>query len=262
MGTLGLSGKVAVVTGAAQGIGSEIVRSMVMNGVLVAALDINEQKLMEMVRYLKSHHFSIEGYKVDVSNRANVVRVIEEIENHLGPIDILVNVAGVLRTGSVISSIDNEDWETVFAVNSTGVFNVSSSVSKRMVPRKKGSIITIASNAASVPRMNMSAYCASKAAAVQFTKTLALELAKYQIRCNVVSPGSTNTEMQRQLWNGNSNEKTVIEGELETYRIGIPLSKLAEPSDIAEAVLFLASDRAKHITMQNLYLDGGASLGH
>lgn len=262
MGALGLSGKVAVITGAAQGIGGEIVRSMAMNGVLVAALDINEQKLMELVGVLKSRQFSIEGYKVDVSDRANVERVVEEIENNLGAIDILVNVAGVLRTGSVISSIDNEDWEMVFAVNSTGVFNASRSVAKRMIPRKKGSIITIGSNAASVPRMNMPAYCASKAAAVQFTKTLALELAKYQIRCNVVSPGSTKTEMQRLFWNGNSNEKAVIEGDLETYRIGIPLSKLAEPSDIAEAVLFLASDRAKHITMQNLYIDGGASLGY
>lgn len=261
MGILGLSGKVAIVTGAAQGIGEAIVRSMAENGVSIAALDINEQKLMQLVQVLQSHHFSIAGYKVDVSDRVSVERAVEEIERNLGAIDILVNAAGVLRTGSVISSIDNEDWEAVFAVNSTGVFNVSRSVAKRMISRKRGAIITIGSNAASVPRMNLSAYCASKAATVQFTKALALELAEHEIRCNVVSPGSTKTEMQWSLWNDKSDEKTVIEGDLETYRVGIPLSKLAEPSDVADAVLFLASDCAKHITMQNLYIDGGASLG-
>ncbi|MBW7461899.1 SDR family oxidoreductase, partial [Paenibacillus sepulcri] len=98
-------------------------------------------------------------------------------------------------------------------------------------------------------------------AATMFTKCLGLELARHHIRCNIVSPGSTETAMQWSLWPDESGGEAVIAGSLESFRVGIPLQKLAETSDIADAVLFLASDRARHITMQDLRVDGGAALG-
>ena len=186
--------------------------------------------------------------------------VVDRIEAEMGPIGVLVNVAGVLHTGAVASYSD-KDWETTLAVNLTGVFHLCRSVSKHMIPRRSGSIVTIGSNAASVPRMDMAAYAASKAGSTMLTQCLGLELAPYHIRCNVVSPGSTDTPMQRSMWKDEQGAQAIMEGSLETYRLGIPLQRLAEPEDIAHAVLYLSSDEARHITMHDLRVDGGATLG-
>jgi 2,3-dihydro-2,3-dihydroxybenzoate dehydrogenase len=129
-----------------------------------------------------------------------------------------------------------------------------------MKPRRSGTIVTIASNAGRVPRMHMAAYGASKAAASYYTRTLGLELAEYGIRCNVVSPGSTDTDMLRSLWSGPADRQVTLDGSMPTYKVGIPLRRIAEPADIVAAVLFLASDQARHITMQDLCVDGGATL--
>lgn len=255
-----LKGKVALVTGAAQGIGETVARILAERGVLVAAIDNNVDKLNKLVTDLGKDGYHVTAFPADVSDSMAVEEAVDQIECDIGPVEMLVNVAGVLRMG-LIESLDDEDWATTFAINSTGVFNVSRSVSRRMIPRKSGSIVTVGSNAASVPRMYMSAYAASKAAATMFTKCLGLELAQYNIRCNLVSPGSTETEMQRSMWKGNNGAQAVIAGSSETFRVGIPLKKLAKPSDIAAAVLFLVSDQARHITMHDLCVDGGATLG-
>jgi 2,3-dihydro-2,3-dihydroxybenzoate dehydrogenase len=256
---LGIKGKVALVTGAAQGIGEAVTRSFVEHGVSVAALDRNGDRLAALVSDLQSNGYDVHAFCADVANSAEIDEIVAQIEDKMGPIDILVNVAGILRTG-LIESFTDEDWEEVFKVNTTGVFNVSRSVSRRMIPRRSGAIVTVSSNAATVPRMFMSAYAASKAAATMFTKCLGLELARYHIRCNVVSPGSTETEMQRAMWTGENGANKVIAGSMEEFRLGIPLKKLAQPSDIADAVLFLVSERSRHITMHDLRVDGGATL--
>jgi 2,3-dihydro-2,3-dihydroxybenzoate dehydrogenase len=201
-------------------------------------------------------------YAVDVRRSALVEAVVAAVEAQLGPVDIGVNVAGVLRPARAVETTE-QDWDDTFGVNATGVFHVSRAVARRMVPRRRGAIVTVASNAAGVPRVGMAAYAASKAAAVMFTKCLGLELAEHGIRCNIVAPGSTDTPMQRALWPDPADDtgaKTVIAGSPESYRVGIPLGRLAEPSDIADAVAFLASDRARFITMHDLYVDGGATL--
>ncbi|WP_144502481.1 2,3-dihydro-2,3-dihydroxybenzoate dehydrogenase [Bacillus thuringiensis] len=255
-----LKGKIALVTGAGQGIGKAVARLFAENGASVAVIDKNEELLHKMTTESQGINQHIVPFPADIKNREIIDKVVEKIEASIGPIDILVNVAGVLRMGS-IDFLSDEDWNTTFSVNSTGVFYVSRAVSKRMMVRKSGAIVTVGSNAANTPRMEMAAYAASKAAATMFTKCLGLELAEYNIRCNVVSPGSTETEMQQQLWTEGNGAKKIIVGSQDTYRLGIPLKKIATPSEVAEAVLFLASDRASHITMHNLCVDGGATLG-
>lgn len=198
-------------------------------------------------------------FVADVGDPRAVARVVADVERELGPIGIGVSVAGVLRPGSVGETSD-EDWAATFAVNSTGVFTVLREISRRMQPRGSGALVTVGSNAAGVPRTGMAAYAASKASATMLTRCLGLELAGSGIRCNIVSPGSTDTDMQRLLWTDDSGEARVIAGNPEQFRVGIPLGRIADPADIADAVLFLASDRARHITMQNLYVDGGATL--
>ncbi|MFC5827059.1 2,3-dihydro-2,3-dihydroxybenzoate dehydrogenase [Nonomuraea insulae] len=252
---------VALVTGAAGGIGAAIVRRLGEEGTSVAALDRDEKGLRELVGKLTADGLRVTAFPVDVGSSTQVEAVVEEVEQRLGPIGKLVNAAGVLRTGRALT-LSDEDWATTFAVNVNGVFHVSRAVVGRMVPRRTGVVVTVASNAALTTRMDMSAYAASKAAATAFTKTLGLEVAAYGIRCNVVAPGSTDTPMLSALWSDPERAlRSSIDGNPGMYRTGIPLGKVARPADIADAVAFLLSSQANHITLQHLTVDGGATLG-
>lgn len=259
-GPNGTARKVAMVTGAAGGIGTAVVQALAEHGMAVAAVDVNVPALDELTEKMAANGWCALSYPADVSDGAEVERTVARVEREIGGIELLVNGAGVLRLGAA-SELSDVDWRAVFSVNLDGVFHCSRAVATRMKQRRSGAIVTIASNAGRVPRVHMAAYGASKAAAASYTKTLGLELAEYGIRCNVVSPGSTDTEMLRQLWSGGNDRQATINGSLETYKTGIPLRRLAEPPDIADAVVFLASDRARHITMQDLCVDGGAILG-
>lgn len=252
--------KAALVTGAAQGIGEAVARRLAARGAAVAAVDANRERLGAVVADLQASGHRAAAFAVDVADGKAVDGAVERIERELGPLEILVNVAGVLRVSAALS-LSDDDWERTFAVNTRGVFNVSRAVARRMVPRRSGSIVTVGSNAARTPRMNMGAYAASKAAAAQWTKCLGLELAQHDIRCNVVSPGSTDTPMQRALWADDRGAQAVIAGAPEAFRLGIPLRRIATTDDVASAVLFLLSDEARHITMHDLCVDGGATLG-
>ncbi|MFG2006867.1 2,3-dihydro-2,3-dihydroxybenzoate dehydrogenase [Spirillospora sp. NPDC048911] len=252
--------KTALVTGAAGGIGEAVVRALAGAGARVAAIDRNTETLNQLVKTLSEAGDEVRGYSADVASSSETEAVVDRAERDLGPIEYLVNAAGVLRTGAATSLAD-ADWETTFAVNTTGVFNVSRAVANRMIPRGSGAIVTVASNSARTPRWDMAAYAASKAAATSFTKSLGLELAGHGIRCNVVAPGSTETPMLTSLWNGADAGRVSIAGSPERFRVGIPLGRLAQPEDVADAVLFLLSDRASHVTLHELTVDGGAALG-
>jgi 2,3-dihydro-2,3-dihydroxybenzoate dehydrogenase len=255
----GITGRTALVTGAARGIGAAVALALAERGARVAALDVAGDRLREMVGGLAAGGLCAVAYEVDLRDSRAVENVVARVEEEVGPIGIAVNVAGVLRMNPVVD-LSDDDWNAVFAVNSLGVFHVSRAVARRMVRRRSGVIVAVGSNAAGVARMHMSAYAASKAATLAFIKCLGLELAAHGIRCNVVAPGSTDTDMQRALWSDEHGARSVIEGSLETFRTGIPLGRLASPADVADAVVFLASDRARHITMQDLSVDGGAAL--
>ncbi|WP_327298892.1 MULTISPECIES: 2,3-dihydro-2,3-dihydroxybenzoate dehydrogenase [unclassified Streptomyces] len=252
--------KIALVTGAAGGIGEAVVRALGERGVRIAAVDRDGERLSRTVDGLVAEGHHVDGFVCDVTNSRAVETTVERAEAELGPVDHLVNAAGVLRLGAA-RSLTDEDWVSTFAVNTTGVFHMCRAVANRMVPRSRGGIVTVASNAAGTPRTDMAAYAASKAAASMFTKSLGLELARYGIRCNVVAPGSTDTPMLTSMWQDESGPKGTIEGRPEAFRVGIPLGRLARPSNIADAVVFLLSDQSSHITLHDLTVDGGAALG-
>ncbi|MDI3385093.1 2,3-dihydro-2,3-dihydroxybenzoate dehydrogenase [Streptomyces sp. B-S-A8] len=254
-----LAGRTALVTGAGQGIGAAVTRALVDRGARVVAVDREADGIKRLADDVPDGR--VLARELDVTVASAVDALVDDVERTVGPLDILVNVAGVLRPAPVVELTD-ADWAETFAVNTTGVFHTSRAAARRMGERRAGCIVTVGSNAAGVPRSSMAAYAASKAAATMFTKCLGLELARSQVRCNVVSPGSTDTAMQRQLWgeDAESSARRVIEGDPSAYRVGIPLGRIAEPADIAEAVVFLVSDRARHITMHDLYVDGGATL--
>ncbi|AUY49095.1 2,3-dihydro-2,3-dihydroxybenzoate dehydrogenase [Streptomyces sp. CB01881] len=264
-----LVGTTAMVTGAGQGIGAAVTRALVATGAVVAAVDRNPGPLAALAEEFAAEPTgggpaaggSVRPYVLDVTDAAAVESTVDLVERQLGPLGVLVNVAGILRTSPAVELTD-EDWAATFAVNATGVFHTCRAVGRRMAERGTGAVVTVGSNAAGVPRAGMAAYAASKAAATMFTRCLGLELARSGVRCNIVSPGSTDTEMQRALWGGDAEaaERRVVDGDPAGWRVGIPLGRIAQPADIAEAVAFLVSDRARHITMHDLYVDGGATL--
>lgn len=242
-------GKVALVTGAAQGIGAEIVKQLQHSHAQVAQIDKAWQSDFQNLQF-----------NVDITDVHAVESAVRTIESELGAIDYVVSVAGILKTAHLIEC-STEDWLDTFAVNTHGPFFLCRAVAKFMRERGRGAIVAVSSNAAHIPRIGMGAYPASKAALTQMMKCLALELAESNVRCNVVSPGSTDTDMQRQLWSNEDGAKKIIAGSLEHYRTGIPLQRIASPELIANVVLFLLSDKAQHITMENITVDGGATLG-
>lgn len=249
----GFTGKSAFVTGAGGGIGFSLIKLLLEEGVRVTATDLDVDALTEIT------NDNLHAVALDVRDSIAVDRAVGQAVERWGVLDFGVNVAGVLSTTLVTDTSDDE-WARVFAVNTTGVFHVSRAIARYMMERKSGAIVTVSSNAAGIPRHSMAAYAASKAASTMFTRCLGLELAPYGIRCNVVAPGSTLTPMQTGMWQDETGGERVIEGSLAAYKTGIPLGKLATPEDVANSVLFLLSDKASHVTMADIYVDGGATL--
>ncbi|OLM21011.1 MULTISPECIES: SDR family oxidoreductase [unclassified Pseudonocardia] len=254
-----MAASAALVTGGARGIGAAVAAALAADGRPVALLD-RDPAVRDTAAGLTGP--AALGLVADVADAGAVDRAVGEAERELGPLGVLVNAAGVLRTGTVLDA-DADDLATCLAVNTTGVWNTGRAAGRRMYGRGSGSIVTVASDASRTPRTGMAAYAASKAASVSLTRTLGLELAPH-VRCNVVCPGATDTAMQRALWPDPSDDggaTAVVAGAPERYRLGIPLGRIADPGDVAAAVLFLAGDGARHVTMQSLTVDGGASLG-
>lgn len=253
-------GHVALVTGAGQGIGRAIALRLLQEGARVAAFGRTLEKMKGLAENADVDQARASIHAVDIRDRDAVSMAVAGIESDAGPIDHLVNAAGVLSPAPLLDA-DPQDIRDVIEINLIATLEVSRIVARTMVARGRGSIVTIGSNSATAARYGLGAYPASKAGVTHAMKCLGLELAVHNVRCNLVSPGSTDTPMQRGYQSDASSLAKVIDGDPSTYRLGIPLGRMADTDDVADAVLFLLSDRARHITMENLVIDGGATLG-
>lgn len=243
--------KIAWVTGVNQGMGAEIMQQLISDNIYVVGFDLSTHNIVESDCY--------EVHQCDVRDALQISNLCQKLFTTLAP-DYFINAAGVLHLdGHDTLSIDN--WQQTFEVNTFAPFYFLKHLSPHFRAKRAGSIVMISSNSAHAPRINMAAYGASKAAFSSFSKTVGLELAEYGVRVNIISPGSTATPMLHQLWKDDLGEQQTIHGNLAQYKVGIPLQKIAQTKDIANAVMFLIGDQASHITMHDLVIDGGATLG-
>ncbi|EPW6536036.1 2,3-dihydro-2,3-dihydroxybenzoate dehydrogenase EntA [Salmonella enterica subsp. enterica serovar Cerro] len=247
---LDFSDKTVWVAGAGKGIGYATALAFVDAGARVIGFD----------REFTQENYPFATEVMDVADAAQVAQVCQRVLQKTPRLDVLVNAAGILRMGAT-DALSVDDWQQTFAVNVGGAFNLFSQTMAQFRRQQGGAIVTVASDAAHTPRIGMSAYGASKAALKSLALTVGLELAGCGVRCNVVSPGSTDTDMQRTLWVSEDAEQQRIRGFGEQFKLGIPLGKIARPQEIANTILFLASDLASHITLQDIVVDGGSTLG-
>lgn len=250
MASFDFSDKTVWVTGAGKGIGYATALAFVDAGARVIGFD----------REFTQEDYPFATEVMDVADAAQVAQVCQRVLQKTPRLDVLVNAAGILRMGAT-DALSVDDWQQTFAVNVGGAFNLFSQTMAQFRRQQGGAIVTVASDAAHTPRIGMSAYGASKAALKSLALTVGLELAGCGVRCNVVSPGSTDTDMQRTLWVSEDAEQQRIRGFGEQFKLGIPLGKIARPQEIANTILFLASDLASHITLQDIVVDGGSTLG-
>ncbi|EEL2553220.1 2,3-dihydro-2,3-dihydroxybenzoate dehydrogenase [Salmonella enterica] len=250
MASFDFSDKTVWVTGAGKGIGYATALAFVDAGARVIGFD----------REFTQETYPFATEVMDVADAAQVAQVCQRVLQKTPRLDVLVNAAGILRMGAT-DALSVDDWQQTFAVNVGGAFNLFSQTMAQFRRQQGGAIVTVASDAAHTPRIGMSAYGASKAALKSLALTVGLELAGCGVRCNVVSPGSTDTDMQRTLWVSEDAEQQRIRGFGEQFKLGIPLGKIARPQEIANTILFLASDLASHITLQDIVVDGGSTLG-
>ncbi len=250
----------AIVTGATQGIGKGIALALLNDGCRVIAVGRSVEKLeaLKMAAGEASDRLVCEA--LDIGYGDGVQAAVERwIADH-GPLACLVNAAGILEPGSLLDA-SPEALRRVIETNFTATLALTLPIARHMAERRSGSIVTVGSNSGTTPRVALGSYPASKAGIIHAMKCLGLELAEFGVRCNIVSPGSTATEMQRRFQSTTGSREGVLKGNLAQYRLGIPLGRMAEVEDVCDLVLFLLSDRSRHITMENIIIDGGATLG-
>lgn len=242
--------KTVWVTGAGRGIGFATALAFVKQGANVTGFDLA----------FNQGHYPFNTEVIDIVDHQQVAQLCQRLFQTQATLDVLVNSAGILRLGAT-DEISIDDWKNVFSVNVDGAFNLFQQTMAQFRRQKSGAIVTVISDAAHLPRIEMSAYSASKAALKSLALTVGLELASSGVRSNLVSPGSTETAMQQMLWLSNDAKQQRIDGLSRQFKLGIPLGKIAQPHEIASTILFLASDLASHITLQDIVVDGGSTLG-
>lgn len=250
---LSLDGKVAIVTGAASGIGKATAELLADYGAKVMILDISEEKGKEVAEEIRQNNNEAYFYRCDVSNSNDCKKVAEDIKERFNKIDILFNNAGVTRRRSVVE-LEEKDWDFVLDVSLKGTYLMSKYVIPIMANGGGGSIINTGSGWGLKGGDNAAAYCAAKGGIVNLTRAMAIDHGKQNIRVNCVCPGDTDTPLLRD----EGKQLGIEENEfLKLSAKGRPLEKIGTPLDIAKAVLFFASDMSTWVTGTTLVVDGG-----
>jgi NAD(P)-dependent dehydrogenase (short-subunit alcohol dehydrogenase family) len=253
-----LEGKVAIVTGAGQGIGRAAAVALAKAGASVACVDINPTTAREAAAEVEALGRKSLAIAADLGSLPDIDRMVSETVAAFGGVDILVNNAGVTRR-AYIMDLTEEDWDRIHRVNAKGVFFALQRVAREMIPRRSGMIVNVASVAGKgFPGTSNAVYAASKGAVIAMTFTAAQQLAPHNINVNAVCPGIVRTAIVDDMFRTMAQKEGVSIAEIEQRAVaGVPLKRANDPSHIADAIVFLASPAAINITGQTLNVDGG-----
>ncbi|MGQ0636698.1 MAG: 3-oxoacyl-[acyl-carrier-protein] reductase [Planctomycetaceae bacterium] len=246
-----LEGRTALVTGGSRGIGRAIVQALAGAGARVAFVyQSSAETAEELVSQLQNRGGTVAAYQADVRSKSAADAIVEKVLESWGRVDILVNNAGVIRD-TLLATMSEQQWQEVLETNLFGTFNFCQAVTRPMISARYGRIVNMSSVASHFGNKGQTNYAASKGGVEGFTRCLAKELASRGVTVNAVAPGFIETDMTAAVRNAAENE----------IKKAIPARRLGQPTDIAQAVLFLASDAASYITGQVLTVDGGLTLG-
>jgi 3-oxoacyl-[acyl-carrier protein] reductase len=245
-----LSGKVALVTGASQGLGRRFAQVLAEHGATLGLAARQAEKLEELRQAIETAGGRAASYALDVTDTAAIDPALDRIEAALGPIDLLVNNAGVAVSKGVLEQTE-ADWDKVVGTNLKGAFFIAQAVAKRMVARGGGNIVNIASVLALDVVGHLAPYAASKGGLWQVTRTMALELARHNVRVNALAPGYIETEINRAFLATEAGER---------MKRRVPQRRFGTPEDLDGALLLLASDASRYMTGSLILVDGGLTL--
>jgi len=242
-----LEGKIALVTGASRGIGKGIAMKFAAEGADVAFTYLSsDEKAIALEKELQSHGIRAKAYKSDAADFSQAEKLINDIVDEFGRIDIIVNNAGITRDG-LLMRMSEENWDDVINTNLKSIFNITKAAQRPMLKQRAGSIINMGSVVGKEGNAGQSNYAASKAGIIGFSKSIAQELGSRNIRCNVIAPGFIETEMTAAL------DEEVMKGWVKD----IPLGRAGQTEDVANAAVFLASDMSSYVSGQILNVCGG-----
>ena len=245
-----LSGRVAVVTGGNGGIGRGIALGLAQAGSAVAVLARNEEKNQRVMDEIHALGVPALAVKIDLAERRQLQPALDKVEKKLGPINILVNNAGIIARGSVLD-LDPEDWDRVFETNLNACFLLSKLVARSMVQQRLGKIINIASELSLFGSEHVPSYSASKGALVQLTKSMAIELARFNIQVNAIAPGFIDTDMVAPLKTMPLYEEIIAR---------TPAGRFGSPDECAGTAVYLSSRASDFVTGTTLFVDGGYAI--
>lgn len=242
-----LTDKVVLITGASRGIGKSIAEECVKQGAKVAFTYLSsEEKAKALEAELGANGGVAKGFKSDAGDYEQAQKLVDDVVEEFGQIDVLVNNAGITRD-TLLMRMSEEQWDEVMNTNLKSAFNLTKAVQRPMLKARKGSIINMSSVVGVSGNAGQSNYAASKAGLIGFTKSVAQELGSRNIRCNAIAPGFIETEMTGAL-----DQKVV-----EEWRNSIPLKRGGTPKDVADVTVFLASDMSNYVTGQTIHVCGG-----